>query len=150
MISMALLFSFAYYFVVERTGSATSQAATISFTNASESKYVMIHSINSDSIIIKPTATNSSVIYQCLIDGKFFDKMTEYGMHLKDFLSLTGEEVSGNKIIIQKTNGFTVLNYVTTPSEKLSKGKVYYLIVGKKNADNEFTNENSECIKIQI
>ena len=28
--------------------------------------------------------------------------MTEYGMHLKDFLSLTGEEVSGNKIIIQK------------------------------------------------
>jgi hypothetical protein len=149
MISAALLFSLIYYVVVEKTGAAATGAEVV-FTEASESEYVTKHTISTDSLVFTSTPKNTPIVYYCLIAGNFFDKMTGYGMELKDFLSLTGEEAREARITVRKTNGFSVLNYFTAASENLITGQVYYLIVGEKNAEGEFSSNSIDCIKIQL
>lgn len=149
MLGAALLFSLLYYVVVERTGAAVTEVE-ITFTEATDAKYVIIHTISPDSLVFTATPQYSPVIFHCLITGNTFDKLTGYGMGLTDFLTMTGEEAQEDRVFLLKTNGFTVRNYLIIPSEKLTAGKVYYLIAGEKDAEGVFTNNHTECIKIVL
>lgn len=149
MIGAAIVFSLLYYVVVEKTGVAAS-ATEVIFTNVSDAEFVQIDIISQDGIILTPTPKRNSVVYCCLVTKDFFDKMTGYSMEVKHFLMLGGKEAAEDRIEIHKTTALSVMNYFNAPSENLMKGKSYFLIVGEKDAEGEFTNTNANCIKIQL
>ena len=146
MLMAAVGFSLLYLATAKKTGLVAAQAE-MSFVEPAASVFVEFSQADTEGLQI---TSKTNEVYYCLITEVFLKKLSSYGATAADFLSLSQAQPLNQETTLTTTSGFTVMNYLKANSETLRKGKTYYLFLGTKNAANEFTNEQTECIRIQL
>ena len=146
MLMAAVGFSVLYMATAKKSGLVAAQAE-MSFVEPAASTFAEFSQVDIEGLHF---SSKTNDVYYCLITEAFLKKLSSYGATAADFLSLSQAQQLEGEILLTTTNEFTVMNYLKASSEILTKGKTYYLFLGTKNAANEFTNEQTECIKIQL
>ena len=119
--------------------------STMNFLKPSSATLATISSISDNGISI----TSNGDVYYCLVTKAFTKKLSGYGVSAPDYLSLSSASLLPQDTLLNATSTFMVMNYLKAKDEPLSKGKTYYLFLGTKDAEGNFTENNTECITIE-
>ena len=138
--------SLLYLDTIKNSGLLAAQSE-ISFLAPSASSLATFTQVDVEGLLLTPDVND---VYYCFVTEAFMEKLSSYGASAADFLSLSDAQELESETTLTSTSGFIVMNYLKARSETLSKGKTYYLFLGTKNDTYEFTNEQTECIKIQL
>lgn len=81
----------------------------------------------------------------CLVTREAFDKMSGFGMNAGQLLSMGGTDCPGT-VLLSRTSGFVVMNYMNIASEPLRRGLKCVLVAGTGSPESYSRTEMIEIV----
>ena len=144
MLAAAIVCSLFYYLAIKFSGAGT-VAVSVDPITPSEAVLAQVE-VMPEEVVVK---VDRPEIYYCLVTKATFQKMADFGMKPSGYLQMGGSAFQDEVNHLDKTSAFLIMNYVNIVSTDIKEKQVYYLMMGSKNADGLFTDELTECIKIE-